>query len=82
MYAGAMAFKVVPFSFLVYSSSMYFHMTKSAIGVAGFGLGSALYKHGDNVAEVKAKATAFTEAWFLEALSFSMLSSLSLSAPS
>ncbi|MGL4813161.1 MAG: 2-dehydro-3-deoxy-6-phosphogalactonate aldolase [Beijerinckiaceae bacterium] len=34
-----------------------------AAGVAGFGLGSALYKPGDSATAVRAKADAFVEAW-------------------
>ena len=34
-----------------------------AAGVAGFGLGSALYKPGMSAAEVDATATAFVDAW-------------------
>ena len=34
-----------------------------SVGAAGFGLGSALYKPGDDVATVKAKAAAFSKAW-------------------
>ena len=38
-----------------------------AAGAAGFGLGSALYKPGDDAATVAAKAGAFTKAWAREA---------------
>ncbi|MBS0547303.1 MAG: 2-dehydro-3-deoxy-6-phosphogalactonate aldolase [Proteobacteria bacterium] len=34
-----------------------------AAGAAGFGLGSSLYKPGDDAATVRAKATAIVEAW-------------------
>jgi 2-dehydro-3-deoxyphosphogalactonate aldolase len=34
-----------------------------AAGASGFGLGSALYKHGATVAQVAASARAFTQAW-------------------
>jgi 2-dehydro-3-deoxyphosphogalactonate aldolase len=34
-----------------------------AAGAAGFGLGSALYKRGDDVERVSANARAFVAAW-------------------